>query len=452
MVKIKVEGADEEKKKGQEQKESPGTQGVAQQQPQVVPDPLGYLNQTQASSLGAGPSIVGAPAMDLMNPTQPANHPDVDIMNPGKETLPKGADTAMQNLAQQIATPVAEEPTAFEKGYQEKEQMDAIRELVREASERTQGAKEELDNYQQLDAEALKNERSRKVIAGMGDAISSIVNLIGTMNGAYDQKQTFMEPRLRDAIEQDRAKRRLQMDKLRSNVQNQVNYENQIRLAMAKQDAAARQNAAALASKERIAAGKLAFDKWKTEGDWDVKRETNATNAEYKERDAVRKDAVAQSQIYRNNASASASTVRANAYAGYQNALADKARNGGTGGRGGGSGHWWDELKFDEFRDEMAQSMGYRDWDDARANGRSSDRKILNELAGADSPTKQRAVVQAYYSRTPNWTRDNWGYVTGDATPPAGAVQEDDNTPPSMRRPAQTAEDDNTPPSMRKKK
>ena len=422
-VKIKVEGAGEEKKEKQDQER----QTVAQQQPQVVPDALGYLNQTQAASVGAGPSIVGAPAVDLMNPVQPANHPDVDIMNPGKETLPKGADTAMQNLAQQIATPAQEEPTAFEKGYREQEQLDAMRELVREASERTRTAQAEMDEYEGMDAEALKNERSRKVIAGMGDAISSIVNLIGTMNGAYDQKQTFIEPRLRDAIEQDRAKRRMQMDKLRANVQAQINYENQLRASLAKMDAAAKQNAASIASKERIAAAKLTFDKWKTEGDWDVKRETNATNAEYKERDAVRKDAVAQSQIYRNNASASASTVRANAYAGHQNALADKARSGGSGGRGG-SGHWWDELKFDEFRDEMAQSMGYENWDDARTNGKSTDRKILNELAGADSPTKQRAVVQAYYTRTPNWTQDNWGYVTGEATPPAGAVEASEDT------------------------
>ena len=390
-IKIKVEtGGAEEKKETKEQQQSVGQV----QQPQVVPNALGYLNQTQAMSAGVPPTIPGAPAVNLMKPEQPVNHPEVDLMNPQMNPLPKGADKAMQDLSRTIDQ--ARQLSPVEKGYEEQTQLDAIAELINEQKQRTQDAQQKVDSAEGLDESALRNERSRKVIAGLGDAISSIVNLVGTSNGAYDQHQTFMEPRLRDVIEQDRAKRRLNMDKLRANLQNQVNAENNLRLTLAKMDESRRQQAEALRAKQNIANQQNAFRVWESQQKIGLQREKNASDA------AIKLEQLKEQN--RHN--------RANEYIGSQrNSITEqhykdiKERNSG----GSGSGKWYDTINYDEFKEEMARSLGYSSWSDALSNGRrGDDRKILNEIALADNPTKQRAVIQSYIDHVPQWQKKYW--------------------------------------------
>ena len=58
-----------------------------------------------------------------------------------------------------------------------------------------------------LDPRMQRAENSRKWIAGIGDALASIANMVGTGHGAANQKQTYMLPGVNEAIEQDRARR-----------------------------------------------------------------------------------------------------------------------------------------------------------------------------------------------------------------------------------------------------
>ncbi|MBR4757762.1 MAG: hypothetical protein IK084_03030 [Bacteroidaceae bacterium] len=430
---------------GGEKKESSSQGGQQAQAPvqAVKRDPLGYAEERAAAVSGAP---VGAPAVNLMNPVAPGNHPQVDLMNPVPAEN-RAVAASREALGRQIAAPLPQKDP-YQEGYDAQQGLDGIAELLKEREEMLKGENEKLGTMVEEDETMRRNERSRKVIAGLGDAISSVVNLVGTMNGAYDQKQVFMEPRLRDVVEQDRQRRYARIERQRANVQNQINAINSLKMAGAKQAASERQAAAALAYKAANDAANRAQKQGEYDRNYDLKVQQYTDEAARKDAEQKTKEAVAKSQISRNYASGQAATTRANAYAEHQGALAEKARSGGGNGRGSGSTKEY--MYYDEFRDELVKGRGYSSWEDAVKSPKPEDRMLINSLKNATSPNDQQGVIDTYYTRTPNWTQKYRG-VTQQA--PEQKPAEDDNTPPSMRAAQQqAADDDNTPPSRRNRR
>lgn len=397
---------------GGEKKESSSQGGQQAQAPvqAVKRDPLGYAEERAAAVSGVP---VGAPAVNLMNPVAPGNHPQVDLMNPVPAEN-RAVAASKETLGRQIATPLPQKDP-YQEGYDAQQGLDGIAELLKEREEMLKGENEKLGTMVEEDEAMRRNERSRKVIAGLGDAISSVVNLVGTMNGAYDQKQVFMEPRLRDVVEQDRQRRYARIERQRANVQNQINAINSLKMAGAKQAASERQAAAALAYKAANDAANRAQKQGEYDRNYDLKLQRYTDDAARKDAEQKTKEAVAKSQISRNYASGQAATTRANAYAAHQGALADKARNGG--GRSG-SGKWYDTNNFQEFQDEIARGITvdgkrYSSWDeivsDRSAMRDPSVRAMLSELSQANTSDKQRAAVQKYIDHAPTWKGKYWG-------------------------------------------
>lgn len=65
-----------------------------------------------------------------------------------------------------------------------------------------------------------KEARSRKTIAAVSDALSSLGNLVGTAYGAAPQQQTYQMPFITQQTEQDRAIARATADRIRATEQN----------------------------------------------------------------------------------------------------------------------------------------------------------------------------------------------------------------------------------------
>lgn len=68
---------------------------------------------------------------------------------------------------------------------------------------------------QKLDEKALKREKAYRYIAGLGDAISGVANLVGTAHGAANQTQYYNAPEVVQKAEASRKERKLEMDKLK---------------------------------------------------------------------------------------------------------------------------------------------------------------------------------------------------------------------------------------------
>ena len=68
------------------------------------------------------------------------------------------------------------------------------------------------------DATYQKRENAFKYIAGIGDAISGVANLVGTAHGAANQQQTYNAPGLMSKIESSRAQRTQKMEDLNKKI------------------------------------------------------------------------------------------------------------------------------------------------------------------------------------------------------------------------------------------
>ena len=64
------------------------------------------------------------------------------------------------------------------------------------------------------DEAATRRSNAYRYIAGVGDTISGVANLVGTMYGASNQKQEYTAPGIMQKAEEKRKERKLEMDKL----------------------------------------------------------------------------------------------------------------------------------------------------------------------------------------------------------------------------------------------
>jgi hypothetical protein len=110
------------------------------------------------------------------------------------------------NIAQGINDSYKAQENAVNKSYGAQE--TAMGSLINEAAI-LRGEK------QKLDEKALKREKAYRYIAGLGDAISGVANLVGTAHGAANQTQYYNAPEVVQKAEASRKERKLEMDKLK---------------------------------------------------------------------------------------------------------------------------------------------------------------------------------------------------------------------------------------------
>lgn len=236
----------------------------------------------------------------------------------------------------------------------------------------------ELEMAQILDPRAQRAENSRKWIAGIGDALASMANMVGTGNDAANQPQTYMLPGVNAAVEQDRARRT-------AAYQKQVDRINQIILQQAKDAAAdARQQRQIDAADKRAAAdreararqnetaNKLARDKFESDK---AKQEAADKLAARRQEETERHNKVAEQQGWSRIAK-----------------MKDNNNPGagdGEGGNGGGrfSGRKGGGIKdaktdYNAMLDEIAERNGCVDWADLtnRARNDRTLRGVYNQF------------------------------------------------------------------------
>lgn len=90
-------------------------------------------------------------------------------------------------------------------------QIDGVAGLVK-------AAEEERKTSRANDAEYQKKANAFRYIAGIGDAISGVANLVGTAHGAVNQQQYYNAPAIIQKAEAERQQRKLAMDKLNARI------------------------------------------------------------------------------------------------------------------------------------------------------------------------------------------------------------------------------------------
>lgn len=118
---------------------------------------------------------------------------------------PSGPDAATRARLD-LAEEQLQERIDTEKAYNT--QIGNVNDFISQVNAKKQELSAQDQQYQ-------KRENAYRYIAGIGDAISGIANLVGVAEGnAANQKQTYNAPAVIQKAEQSRKKRKLEMDKL----------------------------------------------------------------------------------------------------------------------------------------------------------------------------------------------------------------------------------------------
>lgn len=134
-------------------------------------------------------------------PIEPnTSDPGIAVPEPAPVTL---------NQEQQLAKDYAQTVSATQDVYDQ--QIQSVDDFVKEAEEKRNALKQQDENYQ-------KRENAYRYIAGLGDTLSGIANLVGTAHGASNQQQTYNGNMIAAKAEESRKARKLEMDKLNERV------------------------------------------------------------------------------------------------------------------------------------------------------------------------------------------------------------------------------------------
>lgn len=104
------------------------------------------------------------------------------------------------------------------------------------------------------DADAEKRSNAYRYIAGLGDTLSSLANLVGTAHGAQNQKQVYNGSALAEKAETARKERKLEMDELDKRISEMRQRQREMQAAgtLAEAQLKAKQERERIAEKNRI--------------------------------------------------------------------------------------------------------------------------------------------------------------------------------------------------------
>lgn len=88
-----------------------------------------------------------------------------------------------------------------------------------------------MDAAKVKDAAAMKRENAYRTIAGLGDTLSGVANLVGTMAGASNQQQTYNAPAVIQKAEEARKARRIEMKDLDKRLEEMTTRQRDLKAA-----------------------------------------------------------------------------------------------------------------------------------------------------------------------------------------------------------------------------
>lgn len=103
-------------------------------------------------------------------------------------------------------------------------QINGLADLAGAVDAKIKERQEQDENYR-------KRENAYRYIAGVGDAISGVANIVGTAYGASNQQQTYNAPALVQKAEESRKARKLEMDNLSNRIDEMRSREKELRSA-----------------------------------------------------------------------------------------------------------------------------------------------------------------------------------------------------------------------------
>lgn len=115
-------------------------------------------------------------------------------------------------------------------------------------------AESKLAALQQKDETAQKRSNAFRYIAGLGDTISGIANLVGTAHGAQNQQQTYNSNIVAEKAEQARKERKLETDKISARLDEMRARQKELKAAgsLAEAELKAKQNRELAAERIRV--------------------------------------------------------------------------------------------------------------------------------------------------------------------------------------------------------
>ena len=117
-------------------------------------------------------------------------------------------------------------------------------------------AEAKLAQLKQKDETAQKRSNAFRYIAGLGDTLSGIANLVGTAHGAQNQQQVYNGGRVAERAEQSRKERKLEMDNMNTRIDEMRARQRELKTAgsLAEAEMKARQARELATEKNRLAA------------------------------------------------------------------------------------------------------------------------------------------------------------------------------------------------------
>lgn len=333
-----------------------------------------------------------------------------------------------------------EDPVRYQMSSAHQSYMTDFDSLLNGLESRAEEYRKEHEAYQ-------KGARSRALISGIGDSISSLANLIGVGNWASNQKQEYQAPKVAADAERERKEHHIRMDGIRDRMDRLKANESKARLAMsmglAEYDA--KRRAEMEAASAAAAKAQQEQDRWEAQerskenrfnAEMQFNRDQAANKAEQDRQDReLQRERYEREEEGRNRRHQAEMDLRRDLASG-------KGRTGGATGAGSGSrGKSDDYFKFSYYdkngetrtleidkeslaesgrrnyqvlRDDIASSYGFADYNDYL--NRSKDRKDdimktlsdsakseLKELSEDFSTEEINRIVDKYGTRSPNF-------------------------------------------------
>lgn len=337
-----------------------------------------------------------APAQPFQNPLNPNLVAEAAQQQPG--VYVGGGMTMPAGLAQQAnnAAAAALSPTPFDDVVDE---VDAVK--------AEQAKQAEIEKA--LDPRIQRAENARKWVSGIGDALASVANLVGTGHFASNQKQTYSLPGVNEAIEKDRARRQ-------TAYQKQLDRLNALEIQAAKDKQAEAEREAKKAENE----AKRAFDREK----WEAEKEHKKNQLQRQlDQDQFNNDLNTRKQEENERHNRSQESINW-----YKAKKGDDPSGGEGDGNGSGSrfsgkrGGGIKEAKTDynSMLDEIAEKNGCESWADLtnRAKSDRTLREIHNKFdLGKDKAgaAKIEGMISSYAKNyAPEFYEHYFGKSAGD--------------------------------------
>lgn len=341
--------------------------------------------QQQVQTIKSEPAQVNTPEIQKPEPLAPIPAAQPSSQTPAPAPLKSPAPQIKVDTTIPKAKPLAdlaETPMGNDNVYIK--MRDAYGENIARLDTMTQSMMEERKRKLAEDEAAQKRARNLQFIAGLGDTLSAVANLVGVSRNASNQKQTYSAPLVREMAERDRQERKADMDQLNDRILKMQRDADNAKLAMSmglaqyetkrRADAEAAQARAAAQAEQRR--------------QFNVKSAADAAAAEENKRQFNEKNKLEWAKLRQNDALNNARKEEAEAKALYWREKNNGIIEGGNKKNGTSKGDMitlsyntsdgknrrYDidkdtlievgKRNISVLRDDMAQQAGFKDWDD----------------------------------------------------------------------------------------